>query len=269
MPSGASYWPGPGDVSGQRIQREARRFLGAHGPEPVDAVEDDRRHAGDRFDVVDHRRAAVQPGHRGERRAQPRLAAPALQRVEQRGLLAADVGARAGVYHQLQVVAGTVDVAAQEAGGVRLGHRVLQPAQHRQHLTAHVDERVAGPDRIGGDDDALDEHVRGRQHQRNVFARTGFRLVGVDHQVVRLGGGTGVALRDERPLRAGGEARAAAPAQPRVLDGADHRVGLHRQGLLQGLVAVVALIGRQGPRLGVVPVAADHRGQRCCWALRS
>ena len=226
-------------------------------------------HAGDRLDVVDHRGAAVKPGHRGERRAQPRLAAPALQRVEQRGLLAADVGARAGVHHQLQVEAGTVDVAAQVTGGVGLGHRVLQAAQHRQHLTAHVDERVAGPDRVRGDDDALDEHVRRRQHQRNVFARTGFRLVGVDHQVVRLGGRTGVALRDERPLRPGREARAAAPAQPGVLDGPDHRVGLHGQRLLHGLVAVVALVGLQRPRLGVVPVAADHRGQRCRLGRRS
>ncbi|COX15957.1 Uncharacterised protein [Mycobacterium tuberculosis] len=43
---------------------------------------------------------------------QPRLAAPAFQRVEQGGLLAADVGARAGVYHQLQIESGTSDVAA-------------------------------------------------------------------------------------------------------------------------------------------------------------
>src|SRR5271166_5439147 len=126
----------PGDVSGQRIQREARRFLGAHGPEPIDAVENDRRDTGDRFDVVDHSGAAVEPGYRRERRPEPRLATPALQRIEQRGLLAADVGARAGVYHQLQVEAGSGDIAAQETGGIGLGHRVLQTAQHRQYLTA-------------------------------------------------------------------------------------------------------------------------------------
>ncbi|COW40693.1 Uncharacterised protein [Mycobacterium tuberculosis] len=88
----------------------------------------------------------------------------------------------------------------------------MQPAQYRHHLTAYVDERVMGADRVGGDDDAFDEHMWRRQHQRNVFARTGFGLVGVDHQVVRLGRGAGVALRDERPLGPGGKARAAASA---------------------------------------------------------
>src|SRR5271166_1623063 len=71
--------PGAGDMPGQRIQREARRFLAAHAPEPVNAVEDDRRDTGDRLDVVDHRGTAVQPGHGGERRPQPGLAASALQ----------------------------------------------------------------------------------------------------------------------------------------------------------------------------------------------
>lgn len=64
------------------------------------------------FRVVDHGRAAIQTGHRVEGGPQPRLAAPAFQRVEQGGLLAADVGARAGVYHQLQIESGTSDVAA-------------------------------------------------------------------------------------------------------------------------------------------------------------
>src|SRR6202012_2068308 len=73
----------------------------------------------------------------------------------------------------------------------------------------------------------------------------------------------GVALRDERPLRAGGEARAPAAAHAGLFAGADDRVGLDGQGLLHRLVAVVAVIGLQSPRLGVVPVAADLRGQRC------
>src|SRR5271169_210280 len=66
------------DVSRQRIQREARRFLTAHRPEPIHAVEDDRRDAGDGLDVVDHRRAAVQAGYRGERGTESWLAAAAL-----------------------------------------------------------------------------------------------------------------------------------------------------------------------------------------------
>ena len=252
----------PRDVPRQRVQREARRFLRTHRPEPVDPVEQDRRDAGDGLHVVDHRRAGVQPGHRGKRRPQPRLAAPALQRIQQRGLLAADVGARPGVHDQFQIEARAADVGAEVAGVVGLGDRGLQATQHRQHLAAHVDEGVVRPDRVGGDDGALHQEVRRRQHQRNVFARTGFRLVGVDHQVVRLGAGAGVVLRDERPFRARRKARTAAAAQTRILDRRNHVVGIHGQRLLQRPVSVVSAVGVQRPRLRLVPESAQNGCQR-------
>ena len=71
---------------------------------------------GDRLDVVDHRRRRVQARDRRERRTQPGLAAASLQRVQQRRLLAADVGAGAGVHDDVEVVAGTQDVLAEVAG---------------------------------------------------------------------------------------------------------------------------------------------------------
>ena len=73
----------------------------------------------------------VEAGDGRERRAQPRLAAVALERVEQRRLLAADVGAGAGVHDDLEVEAGAEDVLAEVARGVRLGDRGLQPAERR------------------------------------------------------------------------------------------------------------------------------------------
>ena len=76
--------------------------------------------------------AGVQAGHRRERRLEPGLAAAALERVEQRRLLAADVGAGAGVDDDVEVEARAEDVAAEVAGRVRLGDGVLQPAQHVQ-----------------------------------------------------------------------------------------------------------------------------------------
>ncbi len=258
MPERRFVLPGRGDVSGQRIQREAGRFLGAHRPEPVHAVEQDRRHAGNGFHVVDHGRAGIQTGHRGERRSQPGLAAAALQRVQQRGLLAADVGARTGVHDQLQIETGAADVLAEISGVVGLGDRGLQPAQHRDDLAAHVDERVVCPDRVRRDDRPLHEEVRRRQHQRNVFAGTGFGLVGVDDQVVRLRARAGVALRDERPLRPGREACAAATAQARILHQCNDIVGIHAQRPLQRAVAVVAAVGVKGPRFRLVPEPAQH-----------
>ena len=133
------------------------------------------------------------------------------------------------MHHQVEVEARAADVGAEVSGRVGLVDGGLQPAQHRHHLAAHVDERVPGADGVRRDDRALDQHVRRGHHERNVLAGTGFRLVGVDHQVVRLGTRAVGALRDERPLLTGGEAGAAAAAQAGVLDQGDDRVGVHRQ----------------------------------------
>ena len=117
------------------------------------------RHAGDRLDVVDDGRAGVEAGDRGERRLEPRLAAAALEGVEQRRLLAADVGAGAGVDGDLEVEAGAEDVLAEVAGGVGLLDRAQQPAVDVHDLAAHVDEGVVAADRVGGDDHALDQRA--------------------------------------------------------------------------------------------------------------
>ncbi len=236
VPSGASYWPGRVTWPGQR--EDARTPWTARCRRrrtPAAPCSQDVGHGGDRLDVVDHRRARVQARHGGERRLEPGLAAVALQRVQQRRLLAADVGAGAGVHHDVQAEPGALDVAAQVARLVGLGHGVVQPPDHVQDLAADVDEGLLGPDRVGGDDDALDQRLRVGQQRRHVLAGAGLGLVGVDHQVVRLA----VALRDEAPLHAGREARPAAAAQHRVLERLDDAVGLHGQRRGQRLVPAV------------------------------
>ena len=59
------------------------------------AFGEDVRHGGEREHVVDHGRLAEQALDRRQRRLGAHFAALALERVEQRGLLAADIGARA------------------------------------------------------------------------------------------------------------------------------------------------------------------------------
>jgi hypothetical protein len=90
------------DVAGQREDAESLGLLGAERGELGGAAFHDERDAGDRLDVVDDRRARVQAGDRRERRLQPRLPAPSLQRVQQRGFLAALVRACPRVHHHLQ-----------------------------------------------------------------------------------------------------------------------------------------------------------------------
>ena len=65
------------------------------------------------FDVVDGGRRAVEAGVGGERRLQARLALLALEAFQQRGLLAADVGAGAVVHDKVEVPAVDVVLADQ------------------------------------------------------------------------------------------------------------------------------------------------------------
>ena len=85
------------DAPGERENFDARAVDGAHRLVPVRAVGEDERDVGERLDVVDDGRLAVQPERGRERRADARLAALALERFHQRGLFAADVRARAEV----------------------------------------------------------------------------------------------------------------------------------------------------------------------------
>ena len=93
---------GPLDVARDRDDLRAGGLLGAERLEPVGALLDDQRDVAERLDVVDQRRPLVEALVRGERGLQARVAALALERVEQRRLLAADVGALAAVHPQLE-----------------------------------------------------------------------------------------------------------------------------------------------------------------------
>ena len=147
---------------------------------------------------------------------------------------------------------------AEEPGGAGLVHRVLHPAQRMHGLAADVDRAERCLDRVRGDDAALDQRVRIRHHQRNVLAGARFSLVGVDHQVARLGAGR----RQERPLQAGRETGAATTAQPGVLDQLGDPAGDDTQGERQCLVAVELPVGADRPGLRRRPTPGQHRGQR-------
>ena len=225
-------------VARQREQLESRRLLGAELLEPLGAVADDRRQVGDRLDVVDDRGSAVEAGDRGERRLETRLAAAALERVEQRRLLAADVGARTRVDHDVEVEARAEDVLAEEPGGVGLAYGARDPTDDVRNLAADVDEGVVRADGVGRVDAALDEGVRVVVHERDVLAGTRLRLVTVDDEVV---GATGV-LRDEAPLHAGREACASAPTQAGLLDQRDDVVRVDTKADRHHRVAAVTAV---------------------------
>ena len=105
------------------------------------AAQDGRRHR-DGLDIVDRRRAAIDADRGGEWRLQPRLALLALQALEQRGLLAADIGAGAAMQVDVVVPARAAGILADQPGGIGLVDRDLDVRGFVEELAADVD--VAG-----------------------------------------------------------------------------------------------------------------------------
>ena len=92
----------------------------AEAGEPVSAAAADGGRHGHGLDVGDGGGAAEDADVSGEWRLQSRLALLALEGLDERGLLAADVGAGAAVHEDVKVVAGAAGVLAQEALSIGL-----------------------------------------------------------------------------------------------------------------------------------------------------
>ena len=112
----------------------------------------------------------------------------ALERLEQRRLLAADVRAGAPVDEDR-------DVAADVRAALQLLQRGDEHLVRARVLAADVDEHRLRLDRVRGDQAALDEPVRDAGEDLVVLEAARLRLVGVDDEVVRLRDLIG--LRDE------------------------------------------------------------------------
>src|SRR3989454_12011556 len=103
---------------------------------PGRSLLEDQRHGGERLYVVDRGRHAEHAGRGRERRLDPGVAPFALDRVHERRLFTADVGARA---------AGEVELdGAEHAGGARLGDRPLHDRPGLGELAPDVDVHYPG-----------------------------------------------------------------------------------------------------------------------------
>ena len=227
---------GPLDMAGDAEQLGADIVGPADAGEPRRAAPQDVGRHRDRLDIVDGGRAAVEADVRRERRLQPRLALLAFEAFEQRGLLAADIGA--GAVGDVEIERPAVDIVlADQLGLIGLIDRGLQVLALADELAAHIDVAGMRAHREAREQAALDQEMRVVPHDLAVLAGAGLGLVGIDHEIARpavLG-----FLRHERPFQAGREARAAAAAQAR---------GLH---LVDDPVAALV-----DDRLGAVPGAA-------------
>ena len=113
------------DVAGDAEELGAGIVGRAEAREPGRAAAQDGRRDGDRLDVVDRRRAAIEADIGRERRLHPRHALLALERLEHRGLFAADIGA--GAVMDVEIERPAVDVVlADQPGLIGLVDRRLQ-----------------------------------------------------------------------------------------------------------------------------------------------
>ena len=215
-PNSTSYTPGLLHVARHREHAHALARLGAELGELGAAVVDDPRQVGERLDVVDDGGLQVEAlGGGEERRLEARHAAVALEALDERGLLAHDVGAGAPVEHDVDGEVGAEDVLADVAGGVGVVERLGDALLGQGHLAAHVEERLGGADRVAGDEHALDELVRVLLHEEPVLVGAGLGLVAVHHEVARPHARAGRSPTWCRPGSRRRRGRAGWPPSPR------------------------------------------------------
>src|SRR2546426_889448 len=183
--------------------------------EPLDAVPEDQRHEGEGLHVVDERRLLPEPVRAREGRLVAGLGALALQRLQQRGLLPADVTAGAQEDRQVEGDAGAEDVVADQAlapAGVDLG---LQYGRLDLVLVPDVEDPRARARHHAGQDHALDHQVGDVLQEEAVLDRARLALVRVADDVLLGAGGAAHDL----PLHARRKPRAAQPPKLAGLEG--------------------------------------------------
>ena len=239
------------DVPADAVELRAAVLLRPKLGEPLRAVHDDRRHVAQRLDVVDRGRLPVDSDHCRKRRFVARLRALALERLEQRRLLARFVGAGAAVHVDVAVEAGAEDVLAENPPGVGLVDGALELVLHVEELAANVDVGDLRANGIAANRAPFNQQVRIALDQQMVLEGAGLALVRIARDIAGLG-----LLVDELPLQSGRESGAAAAAQPRRLHQLDDLVGLLAQRDLQRVVTAVLDIEvqREGIRLADVLV---------------
>src|SRR5690606_41619026 len=109
--------------------------------------------------------------------------AAALERADQRRLLAADVAAGARVQMQLEAERAALYVLPEPAALARLADRVLQPLRGEPIFVAQEDLGRRRAARLCADDHPFAQQTRVALEQQPVLERAGLHLVGVGDQI--------------------------------------------------------------------------------------
>ena len=144
-------------------------------------------HHAERLDVVDDRRTHVEAEHGREIGGlDARIGPLAFERLDKARLLAADIGARATVDVNLQIVTAAQDVPAEKTLRARLRQRLVQQSRALGHLATNVNVSEMNVVREAREDHALDQLMRVLVENLPVLERSGLGFIRVADEVNRL-----------------------------------------------------------------------------------
>ncbi len=214
------------------------------------AVLHDPGDRGKRLSVVDRGRAAEHAVTGRERRLETRLTLLAFDRLDQRGLFAADISAIAMNGIKIKTEIGTEQLLADEACLASLCQRLLESLVIFPDLAMNIVVTDACTQRIGGNRHALDQLVRVVTDDVAVLECAGLTLVRIADQIFDAV----IVTRHETPFETSRKTCTATSAQTGELDLTDDVGGLHffRHDTLQLFVTAQLDIGFQavGPGFG-------------------
>lgn len=225
------------DVTRDTEELGALVSLTAKAGKPASSSTADSRGDGDSLDVGNGGGASEKTDGGGERGLETGLAGLALERLDERSLLATDVGSGTSVNVNIEIVAGSAGVLANEAVGVGLVDGSLEDGGLLDEFTSDVDVGGGRVHGSAGDEASLDELVWVLSHDLAVLASSGLTLIGVDDEVTGLVVLVPVLEVHERPFQTRGETSTTSSSQTRGLDLANDPIVTLEDDLL-GLVPV-------------------------------
>src|SRR5436309_4695949 len=190
---------------------------GALRGEPIDAPRENLRHVDESLDVIEHRGLLPETGLHGKRRLVARFGSMPLNRLHQRGFLAADVAAGTDEDFEFEIKFTAEDFFPEEAGATAAANLFAKDFFLEMVLMANVEDSALRAGDDAGDEHSFDEEMRKMRHDEAVFDRAGLAFIGIAYDVFHR-----VALfADEIPLHAGRKSGAAHTAKFRSLELSD------------------------------------------------
>src|SRR6266542_2101150 len=150
----------------------------------LSAVVQNPWHGREGLGIVDRRRFAVEAVACGKRRLEPRQPLLAFERLEERGLLAADIRAVAVMVVQMKGETAAKNVVTEEARPVCFLQRFLTALVFIPDLAVDIVVTALAAHGVGGDRHALDQDMRVVAQDVPILERSRFALIGIADEIL-------------------------------------------------------------------------------------